>query len=182
MFLAPFIISLPYVGAVIPEVALFSTAPASCLFRVSLPGVGGDRLPPLCLGDIFFWGLAATSTACRSASVIVFSPPSSSWILMSGFYTPYSKAISASLPMWSSCSMGYARWASSSMAVANTCRVLRLSVFMLLIDSGKQRQSVGLRTGPLVPEWYPRKTYLSECRVARLQPGPSGLCLSTSIF
>jgi hypothetical protein len=53
--------------------------------------------------------------------------------------------------------------------------VLRLSVSLLLIYSGKLRQSVGLRNGPLVPEGYSRKSYLLECRVLRLPPGPSGL-------
>jgi hypothetical protein len=77
--------------------------------------------------------------------------------------------------------MGYAWWASSSMAVTSLAGTLQLSVSSSLIDSGRQRQIIGLRTNPQVPAGYPHKSYWSGCRVARLPPGPSRLWLSMSI-
>jgi hypothetical protein len=56
MFPVPLIISLPFVGAVTLEVAWLTTAPASCLFCVSLSGgEGGVRYPRYVL--VLFFGV-----------------------------------------------------------------------------------------------------------------------------
>jgi hypothetical protein len=60
--------------------------------------------------------------------------------------TPYAKAFAASLPMCSSGSVGYARWASSSMAVAKFCRD-----WPAFCVANWQWRSVGLWTSPQVP-------------------------------
>jgi hypothetical protein len=76
MFLAPLIISLSFVMAVIPEVARLSTTQASWLFRGPLPvGGGGDRLPRYVL-VLFLWGLVVISTTCSSSACWRTSLPS----------------------------------------------------------------------------------------------------------
>jgi hypothetical protein len=79
-------------------------------FLAFLRRVGSDRLSQNVPALVLCYP-AARSTACRSrarrrASFTVFSLPSSSWILMSGFSTPSANALPASRLRCSSGSVG----------------------------------------------------------------------------
>jgi hypothetical protein len=179
IFRAPVIHGLPSVWAVTLEVVWFSKAPEPWLSCIPFSG-GRRSAPPECLGARFVCP-GGKQYGLSEGLVYRLSPPSSSCILMSGSSTPSANASLASLLMWSSSSVGYGgqvvRWPWQILT-----RIPLLSVSLSSVDCGKRRRSVDLRNGPLRPEEFPRKSRLSECRVAREWPGLARLWSNRWIF